>query len=149
MRKVSFDIYTIQDHPEKAKCFKWINENWHDLGQHCIDDMAASLKALALATGGTLDYCIGINPDRNERVTIKDYNPSLLAKLWHQRDECPLTGMCYDYEVIKGLYDEDLGFQVLKTLHKEGEFIYSDEGLEDLCNGNDYEFYEDGKLYSE
>jgi len=33
-------------------------------------------------------------------------------------------------------------------LHDEGEYIYSDEGIEDLCEANGYFFTEDGAFHS-
>jgi hypothetical protein len=30
--------------------------------------------------------------------------------------------------------------KVLRTLHKETEYVYSDKGLKELCEANEYEF---------
>jgi len=35
---------------------------------------------------------------------------------------------------------------VLQQLHQETEYVYSDEGLTDLCEANKYEFTENGSL---
>jgi len=40
------DVYKIEEHPDKEKCFDWIRENWHDLNSHSVDDIINSLKAL-------------------------------------------------------------------------------------------------------
>jgi hypothetical protein len=145
MRQEIINIYTIEDHPNKELCFEWIRNNWHDLGEHCIEDMKASLRALNSAIDGTLDFSICIVPDQGEFVKITDYDKDAFCELVNKREECPLTGMCYDQDVIQGLNDGDLGQAVLSSLHAEGNHIYSDEGLTDLCEGNEYEFLECGK----
>jgi hypothetical protein len=146
MRQKTINIYTITDHPNPAACFDWIRNNWHDLGQHCVDEMIDSLKALSAAVNGKLDYSLSIVPDRGECVTIKDFDQEKLERLYNKRTECPLTGMCYDFDVIEGLYKGELESAVLKTLHAEGEYIYSDEGLRETCEANGYEFIENGKF---
>jgi hypothetical protein len=138
MRQETINIYTINEHPDKDACFQWIRENWHDLGDHVIEDAIESLKALAQAVNGTLGYCICINPDQSEYVTIKNYDKTALKALYKVRDECPLTGVCYDHDAIESLFKGD--DTLLNTLHAEGEFIYSDEGLQELCEANEYEF---------
>jgi hypothetical protein len=137
----------IEEHPNKEACFDYIRNNWHDLGEHCIADMVESLKALAEAVDGKLDYAISIVPDRGEYVKITDYDKARLRELDGKKDDMPLTGVCYDYDVIDGLANDSLDIQVLSVIHKEGEYIYSDEGLEDMCRANGYEFLEDGSLY--
>lgn len=146
MRTKTINIYTIDEHPNPEKCFDWIRNNWHDLGQHCVDEMIDSLKALAKEIDGELDYSLSIVPDRGEYVTIKEFNRAKLARLYKRREECPLTGMCYDQDVIEALNKDELESAVLKTLHAEGEYIYSDEGLRETCEANGYEFTEEGKF---
>lgn len=145
MRTKTINIYKINEHPNPEACFEWIRNNWHDLGQHCVDEMIDSLKALAKEIDGELDYSLSIVPYRGEFVTIKEFNRSKLARLYKRREECPLTGMCYDHDVIEALHNGGLS-AVLNTLHAEGDYIYSDEGLRETCEANDYEFTEDGKF---
>lgn len=145
MRTKTINIYTIAEHPQPEKCFQWIRDNWHDLGQHCVDEMIDSLKALAKEINGTLDYSLSIVPDRGEYVTIKDFDQDKLERLYAKREDNPLTGVCYDQDAIEALYNGDLG-TILKTLHAEGEHLYSDEGLRETCEANEYEFDENGKF---
>jgi len=35
----------------------------------------------------------------------------------------------------------------LRFLHDEGEYIYSDEGLTELCDANEYHFTESGAFH--
>jgi hypothetical protein len=146
MRQETINIYTIDDHPETELCFKWIRNNWHDLGQHIIDEIIDSLKTLSNSVNGKLDYAICIVPDRGEFVKLTDYDRDLLNELYLKRDQYPLTGVCYDHDVIEGLYNNDLDNKILNLVHKEGEYIYSDEGLRELCQANEYEFYENGEV---
>lgn len=146
MRKIEKTIYYINEHPNKKLCFEWVRDNWHDLGQPTIDDFVQSLEALARYVNGCLNYALSIVPCRGEYVTIKDYDENLLRELYAKKDDCPLTGCYSDIEVIEGLYDGELSYRVTRCLHNEGEYIYSDKGLEEMCEANDYEFYEDGEF---
>lgn len=146
MRTKTIKIYTIEEHPNPEKCFQWIRDNWHDLGQHCVDEMVDSLKALAKEIDGELNYSLSIVPDRDEHVSIKEFDADKLEKLYKKRDECPLTGVCYDHDVIEALHDGDLASAILKTLHAEGEHLSSDDGLREMCEANNYEFNETGKF---
>jgi hypothetical protein len=146
MRQETINIYTIEEHPNKELCFEWMRNNWHDLGEHCIEEMLESLKALEVAVFGKLDYAISIAPDRGEFVKITDYCKETLKELWLKRDIYPLTGVCYDHDVIEGLYHHNLSKKVLNIIHTEGEYIYSNEGLLNICQANGYEFNEDGSI---
>lgn len=147
MRQETINIYTIEDHPDKDACLEWIRNNCHDLGEYSLQEMIDSLKALAEAVNGKLDYCLSIVPDRSEHVSITDYDSTLLRELHAIKYECPLTGVCYDYDVIDGLANDALDIQVLNVLHSEGEYLYSDEGLTEMCLANEYEFNEDGSIH--
>jgi len=146
MRQETINIYTIEDHPEPDLCYDWIRNNWHDLGQHCVEDVIESLKVLAEKIDGKLDYSISINPDRGEFIRITDYDEHALKDIYLKRDDCPLTGVCYDFDVIYGLYHSELETKVLRMIHKEGEHIYSDEGLKETCIANEYEFNSNGSV---
>ena len=37
-------------------------------------------------------------------------------------------------------------FNSINSLHKDSEYVYSDQGLEELCEANEYEFTEEGKV---
>ena len=141
MRIIETKVFTIDEHPDKEKCFDWIRENWHDLNQHSLDELIDSLKALAKEVGGKLDYAVSCVPDRGEFIRIKDYDKDRLTGI--DKAECPLTGVCWDYDVIKALKNGDFK-PVLDILHNETEFQYSSEALEELCDSMEYEFNEEG-----
>lgn len=146
MRTETINIYNIEEHPNPKACYDWIRANWHDLAQHYVEDMIASLKALKEEIGGELDYSLSVVPDRGEFVTLYNYDMDKLKNLYRVKDTCPLTGMCYDITIIEALCISSavLALQVTDTLHKEGEYAFSDEGLKDTCIANDYEFLENG-----
>ena len=137
MRTIETKVYTIDEHPSKDKCFEWIRDNWHDLNQHSVDEVIDSLKALQAIIGGEFDYSISQVPDRGERIAFTDYDRDALCRL--SADDCPLTGVCWDIDIIKGLRTGNPSL-VLESLHADTEYQYSDEGLEELCEANGYEF---------
>jgi len=142
MRTIEFKVYKIDEHPNKEKCFEWIRNNWHDLNQHTCNDIIDSIKALSNKIGGTVNYSISQTPDRGEFITFKDYDHQELCYI--SGDDYPLTGVCWDDVVIRALRCGDTR-KILEALHNDTEYIYSDEGLYELCVANDYEFYENGK----
>ena len=143
MRTKTINIYEITEHPNKDKCFEWIRENWHDLNAHSVDEIIESLKALQQKIGGTFDYGISQVPDRGEGITWSDYDHDALCRL--SADDCPLTGVCWDIDIIKGLRTGNPSL-VLESLHTDTEYQYSDEGLLETCEANEYEFYENGEV---
>lgn len=141
MRIIEKKVYTINEHPNKEKCYEWIRENWHRLNQHSVEEVIDSIKSLSAKIGGTFDYSISQVPDRGERITFKDYDHEELCRL--SADDCPLTGVCWDVDLIIGLRNGNPN-EVLDSLHSDTEYVYSDDGLFELCEANQYEFDEDG-----
>lgn len=141
MRTIETKVYTIEEHPNKDLCFEYIRNNWHDLNYIDVEETINSLKALKDIIGGRLDYSISSVPDRSEHITFKDYDKETLFSL--NEDDCILTGSCFDYDVIKGLKEGNIE-RVLNIIHNQTEYIYSDEGLMELCEANEYEFTEEG-----
>ena len=144
IKQETIQAYTIDQHPNKEAVFDWVRNNWHDLGDFAVNDFIESLKALANEIDGKLDYSISILPDRSEFISITDYDQQKLDDL---SGLTSLTGVCYDEWVILAMKDEWIE-GALSFLHDEGEYIYSDEGIEDLCDSNGYFFTEDGAFHS-
>ena len=142
MRILETKVYTIDEHPNKDLCFDYIRRNWHDLNQCSVDEFVDSLKALQQKIGGDLDYSIGQFPSRGEFISFKNYDKDRLAELDAFTTE--LTGVCWDNDIIIALKNGDI-FESIKSLHEDSYHIYSNEGLEDLCMANGYEFNEQGK----
>ena len=144
MRTIETKIYTIDEHPNKDKCFDWIRDNWHDLNEHSVQEVADSLKGLQIVIGGDLDYSISSLPCRGEYIEFKDYEEDLLNEL--DANELPLTGVCWDGDLIESMQKDGDAYGVLRALHQDTEYIYSDEGLKELFEANEYEFTEEGKI---
>ena len=142
MRILETKIYTIDEHPNKVLCFDYIRNNWHDLNEHSVDEVAESIIALSKVIGGSYDYLIGQFPSRGEFISFYDYDKEQLMKL--NAEECSLTGVTWDIDLINGMQKGDNN-KVLKGLHNSSEYIYSNEGLLELCDANDYEFNEKGR----
>jgi hypothetical protein len=146
IRQINENAYTIGDHPNPQAVYDWVRGNWHDLGEHTVREMLDSLKALADHVGGTLDYSLGLFPDRGEFVRITGGNRSWLKGI--KSREYPLTGVCWDQDVICGYRDGNLESKVLSALHSEGEYRYSDEGIHEHIECNEYCFKLNGEFYA-
>ena len=160
IRTIETKVYTIDSHPNPSVCYEWIRNNWYDLGDYIVEEVIDSLKAFADHIGATLDYSVSIVPHRGEHISFEC--PHSLGNVMIDIDlsgNCPFTGVYYD-EIIcdvfrdaagnanTGLDDvmNEIGFRMLKAIHNEGEYIYSDKGLREMCEANEYEFNEDGSL---
>jgi len=144
MRIIETKVYTIDEHPNRELCYEWIRNNWHDLNEYSVMEVADSLKALQEEIGGDLDYAFSSVPHRGEYIRFTDYDDEALCRL--SADDYPLTGVCWDYDVIKGMLENN-PTEVLSTLHQDTEYCYSDEGLYELCEANQYEFTEEGNIF--
>ena len=146
----TISYWTIDDHPNPDKCFDWIRANWHDLGQDDVYEMGESLRALSDQIGCAIDYCISILPARGEyvRADTASYDHGKFLSLYQRREDFPLTGISYDLAVLDGFNGgrESLEHSVLCALHSQGEWMYSEDGLRDLCEANDHLFDESGDL---
>lgn len=144
MRTITTNVYKIDEHPNPSKCYDWIRDNWHDLNQIAVDEMIQSIVALSNLIGGTYDFSISQVPDRSEHISFYDYDHVALNKLHWEYD---LTGVWTDECVIRELKN-GTPTRALKHLHIDTEAVYSDEGLFELCEANQYEFTEQGEFIS-
>ena len=142
--ELAVKAYTIDSHPNKEAVFEWVRDNWHDLADVDIDDVVASLKALAEHVNGHVDYSLSCFPDRDEFVRLSAFDRTLLKNL--NADDCPLTGTWSDYCVIKSAQHDELESVVLSVCHDAGEFWYSDEGISEFLEANVSWFLEDGRF---
>ena len=142
MRLIVTQVFQIEEHPNREKCYEWIRSNWHDLNEHSLHELEDSIKALSKVIGGTYDYSISQVPCRGEHITFKNYDQAILDNL--DAENCCLTGVFWDCDLIEGLRQGNPR-KVLHNLHKDTEYVYSDEGLFELCQSNGYEFNENGE----
>lgn len=143
MRTITINIYNIDEHPNKEKCYEWSRNNVFHMGDFEIEELVTSIAKLSEVIGGTVDWGLSHYPDRNDRIIFKDYNEFSLERL--NADECPLTGCFWDKAVIEALREKDMS-KVLNMLYESIEYLYSDEALNEMFEANDYEFYESGKV---
>ena len=148
MKTHTITTYNFNELSEEAKekAIDYIRDNWHDLGNHVVEDVVESLKALQEHIGGSLDYSIGIVPDRGEFIKFDGYDKGSLEELDSAKEKYPLTGIYYDQGIIEALMDDDIE-EVLNIVHTEVEYIYSDEGITEIIEANEYEFLQDGSVY--
>lgn len=86
---------------------------------------------------------------------------SIYSRNFISKDGCPLTGTCYDYDILKPVYDflekpeksttfediyKDIESAISNVFCNTEEWLNSDEFITDTIEANDYEFYENGKL---
>ena len=142
MRNITYTVYTIDEHPDKEKCYEWMRDNLHYLADYESDEFCASLHELHRHIGGNLDYNVSLVPDRAEFIRFTDYDEELLAEL--DADACPLTGCFWDAEVIEHLRADNM-WGLMKRLHDVHDYYYTDEALYDTAEVNDWEFKENGE----
>ena len=153
MRQIThtYTVYKIDEHPNKERCFDWVRDNVHDLNQHDVDEMIKSLEALQARVGGSLDYCVGQFPERGEYIRFTDYDKDAFGEVWDEaisNDQDPLTGTFWDWIVIRHTGLNDMK-GLLDIIHKQSEYVYSDEGIEETADADGWEFKEDGSMYHE
>jgi len=143
--KHTVTTYTIDCHPNPQAVFDWIRANWHNLGEYCLEEFVDSFKALAKALDTTCDYSVSNYPDRGEYLRLGEYDEATADRL--VPENCPLTGACWDHDLIAALQAGDVD-SALNAVHNQGDWLYSDEGLAEFCEANEYEFLASGEFYT-
>ena len=147
--------FTVQDALESLKGFS----NYYDLNL----DYSISIfpdpgeHITAKVTNKDIAELSGI---RLFKYLVNNYSHLVSLSLTFECGSCPFTGMVYDEVLLdeiraflkkpdsrsfQELIDDCTG-KLMTTLNNEGEYIYSDEGLKDLCQANEYEFTIDGQI---
>ncbi len=174
MRKISVNVCKFEELSPAAKQRAKDDYARYEPYMHS-DEALDSLKKLAEYFGGKLsNYCIDWfdsspsdasfkMPDDLEEEEIKrrldnlgGYNPDTLMG----NGECLLTGVCTDENAIDGFRkawhagERDLDKlmqaafkQWLKDCQEDCNWFYEDENFAEHCEANEYEFYEDGKMF--
>lgn len=164
MRQVTetINLYTYQGLISEIKKLTKIKENIKEelrndnsYGDWILEERIKTLKKFAETLNGKLDYSVSLVPDRGEYIKIVPINDELnfkaLDKIVASGKSCPFTGVCYDDDLIEG-YKETKSItetlnRYLESIHNEYESIFEDSYLSEHCEGNDYEFTANGKLY--
>jgi hypothetical protein len=145
MRTIETKVWCIDEHPNKNAVYEWMRDNMYDLNDHALEEVINSLNALQKIIGGKLDYSISVIPCRGEYITFTDYDKESLMEL--NAGELPLTGVYLDAHLIESMQRYGNADGLLDALHRDTEYVYSDDGIHEICTANDYEFTEDGKLF--
>ena len=164
MREITetFTVYKFSDAPDdvKEKITEYFKDD-HSFYDHCMVERIETLRALAKYCNATLNYSISCVPDRSEFITIvcpsdarNDIN-RILKELFQETDSCPLTGVCYDDDLIDDIKKggatikslQDALNKYIESIHSEYDSMLDDDYLSDHCEANEYEFYENGEMY--
>lgn len=143
MRTIETKVYTIDEHPNRELCFDWIRNNWFDLNSHSVSEAIESIKMLSEFIEGKNDYSISQSPCRGEYIKFIGYDKESLMEL--DANELPLTGVCWDAYLIESMQKYGNADGLMRAIHNDSDYAYSDEGLEELCICNEYEFDESGE----
>ena len=124
-----------------------------------MDDDIAEMSGIRLWKWFTNSGKLSVKQARYDAKSKQIVRDGPIVSLFGQ---CHYTGICYDEsinDVLEGfikkpdltitgqkLFD-DCAYRLLQVYHSECEYIYSDEGLRELCEGNEYQFTESGKAY--
>lgn len=162
MRQVTktIDLVTFNEASEELK--DKIRENFatiYDIYDHCMNERIDTLKKVAKILNGSLEYSISCVPNRGEYIKIIPKNESLdFDSFWqviNQDKDCPLTGVCYDHDILDQFTEYTLNESKLQevlndyidSIHNEYESMLEDDYLQELCKANEYEFTIDGEIY--
>jgi hypothetical protein len=97
-------------------------------------------------------------------TTYKNGNTfsAFYSRIFFEYDNCPLTGMCYDYDILKPILDfrksptdsitfeellQDCLTSIAKSLEREYDYLNSDEAKIEHLIEADMQFLECGKVY--
>lgn len=188
---LSFDfIYSDAELTVNAFCnafkVKSGSHSWLDCNTSYIDDDILNLSGLRLRkyilnnfgyilfkpkylkSGGMNDDFKPFHPMRKQTTINTGPNKgkilvSYYSNIFKVAQNCNLTGMCYDDDMMQPIYDflnlrsfDSTNFEDLlnscfdamrKTLKDEEDYMYTDEYIIEEINSNDYEFTKDGKQF--
>ena len=147
--------YVTFDELAKEQQEKVVEQFSYDgsLYEHCMEERIATLKAFAEYIGGKLDYSLSCVPCRGEFIKIDHELTEKGLKLVLRdfatlKDDCPLTGVCYDEDLRYHVKSCDYSSEGLRRalskyiqdIHKEFEAMCTVEYIGELCEANEYEF---------
>jgi len=168
MKTIEIQVYSFNELSEKAQekvinsfiednCFEYIFEDASETVDKFFELFPATYK--------NIDF---LEPYRND---IRFYNIFEQKELGDQLNsikslvigDCPLTGMCYDMDILEPILEyykdstkytnlEDLinacVNNLCKSVQNEYEACITKEGIQETCEANDYYFTSEGKLHS-
>lgn len=94
---------------------------------------------------------------------VKGKFTQLFSKLTRVNDGCPLTGVCYDYDILQPVYEflqnpkkettfkdliDSIESAISQTFRDAEEWVNSDEYITEQIEANEYEFTQEGNRFS-
>lgn len=175
MKTTTINLYKLNELPEDVQekvISNWrYNDEFYN-GQEIVESLKAfcdyfGIKLKDYSLGGRGEYIhidSSLDPDiedmeyiRLYKYLVNNYNLQDIA------DRCLISGMCYDYDLLKPLLDftkrpvkgynlDDL-FKlciesIISVYNEELDYWYSEESIKEDIEANDYDFTENGELYS-
>lgn len=151
MREVTetFNVYTFETANDELREKIIDYFSGVDLYDFCLEERVETLKALAKEIDAKLDYSLSCVPSRGEFISFYHDHDSINVD--HLKaDECPLTGCCYDQDLISDIQNHGIDKAItnyINSIHDEYQSMLAAEYISELCESNDYEFTVDGKIY--
>ena len=139
------------------------------LRKYLLNNFGATLyQRKYLKNGGISDNFKKYHPMRKQREILENcenkgkISVSYYSNIFVSENECNLTGVCYDYDIMQPIYDflknpdQNTNFNDLidqcfeainKTVKNEIDYLNSDEAIKETLTNNDYEFTKDGNIF--
>lgn len=144
IKEFTYKVYTIDSHPNKNLVFNWVRENW-EIYDSYIQEFAQSLRALDEKLKGALNWSVGPVACDSFIKVQKDFDIEVFEALYNERENCPLTGVCYDVEILEGLKSRDFS-KALEGLETDCNHSLTEEYLSEHLLANEYYFKESGEI---
>jgi len=151
--------------------------SWDDIRTSHIDDSILELKGVRLYKYIENNYYNDLfTPkyigSKDRKITGKQFifearkdhkgnDYTMIFSKLKRNNSCPLTGVCYDNDILQPVYDflkkpsKDVTFEdlirdiegaITKCYRDNEEWVNSDEYITETIEANEYEFTKDGKL---
>ena len=157
MRVIEKTIYHFDELSDKAK--ETARDSFRDLDYAWLDESRQSIEAFCSMFGASLlDYSVGAYCPFNYETNASNANFRGKRLSQFNREHMP-TGYYLDnilwitfYDALKSTGDAKYAFNKaleagFKSWREDMEYQTTDEYIDDFILGNEYEFYENGKLF--
>ena len=157
MRVIEKTIYHFNELSDKAK--ETARESFRDWESHWLAESRQSIETFCNAFNvSLLDYSVGAYCPFCYKTDASNANFRGKRLSQYNREHMP-TGYCLDYDLWSTFHDVfkttgdakqafnealDAGF---KAWREDMEYQTTDEYIDDFILANEYEFYENGKLF--
>jgi len=155
MRQISIQVYGIKELEGKAK--EKALKTVYDMDPFCDDAFLADAEGVGIVID---DYNCYLKKCRIRFKREHSVVASRIIKAWYVEDEAVKISREFLKHLhenkddnligeICGQFHRDLEDYFMKSLVKEFEYSTSKEGMIEIADNNDYEFFKDGTLFCE